>query len=115
MKKKSSKLFVLLILLALLVFNFRLVKVTGISMEPTFNDGKILLLYKNPFNLYTYKAKDIILATHNNLILIKRITHINKRDSNNWKYSIHGDNQDSSYDSGVFGYIDQKDILGLVL
>ena len=118
------------------------VRVDGKSMNPTLNNGEILILNKLDKN---YKRLDIVVFNYNGERLIKRVLGLpgesikvenNKlyingiltADYNTTVltkdfevseikdncYFLVGDNRYDSYDSRYIGCIDEKDILGTV-
>ena len=82
-------------------------RVTGNSMLPTLQQGDIVLLSKK---FDTIQIGDIIVFSHpkTNKKIIKRLQ---KKEGN--KLFLEGDNLKESTDSREFGWIDQKDILGI--
>ena len=111
MKHKKLFFFQLpLMILAILIANtFRVARVTGISMEPTYHDGD-RLLYCRVIKPY---AGAVVIATDpedNSSVLIKRVEKIEGDE-----VYLLGDNRDHSEDSRSFGPVNSSQIKGVVL
>ena len=67
--------FIAVIIVALLIkiYIFSPVRVNGTSMEPTLNDGEILLLNEIGYRLHGVNRFDIVVANINGEMLIKRV------------------------------------------
>jgi len=74
-------------------------------MLPTIADGSIVIAIKRPAQL-----NDIVVATVDGLEVIKRVT-----DSSGTKVFLSGDNTKASRDSRIYGYIDARSIIGIVV
>jgi signal peptidase I len=104
------------------VFVFNVVKVEGISMEPTYYSNDILVINK----LQTPSLNDVVVVkspSNENNYIIKRITAVEgmtvfyngkeitlKED----EYFLMGDNYYKSNDSRAFGPITHDKIIGVV-
>ena len=103
----------LLLLLVLFVKNFfyEVFTVSQRSMEPTLNEGDLLLVSVIHYKFFKPKAGDVVvLVSPEGKLVVKRIEKINEG-----KIFVVGDNQMESLDSRVWGYIDQKKIVGKVI
>ncbi|NLJ16655.1 MAG: signal peptidase I [Clostridiales bacterium] len=142
-KCKNLKLYICLAAsLALSIFfllNFKIIIVEGNSMQPTFNNGKILLAKKGG----AFNKNDIIVFKYKDELLVKRIIAVGKDivtlcDSsiyiNDVKISpfsyegdkkeynlkddyffVIGDNYQQSIDSRSFGPVSKENIIGKVM
>ncbi len=79
-------------------------------MQPMFNDGEKVWSYSWAFLFNSPKKNDVVVFTHNNIFLMKRVNNISKD-----KYFLSGDNKTDSMDSSSFGPIDKNKILGKVI
>ena len=90
----------------------RLIKVTGDSLYPEYQNGDFVITSKIPVLFGTLKAGDVVVFSRQPYgLLIKRIDHIDDRGS---RYYVLGTHLHST-DSRVFGSIDRRDILGKVI
>jgi len=89
---------------------FRLLRISGHSMEPTIKNGSVVVISNILFMFKTPKEKDIIAFKNKDKVFIKRISKIN-----NGKYFLEGDNKNDSLDSRKIGLIEGKDIIGKVI
>ncbi len=84
--------------------------VQGDSMEPTLNNGEVVLVQP----MAIYGVGDIILAEHpyrRNIKILKRIAQIDPDDS----VQLIGDNPSNSTDSRTFGAVSIESIIGKVV
>lgn len=88
------------------MFGFRIIKVSGHSMEPTIKDGSYVLIKKQR----RYKTGDIIAFEHQRTTMLKRLTSIS-----NDRALVAGDNLNDSLDSRQLGSIPVSEILGKAL
>lgn len=116
-------------------FNFKTVQVSGVSMLPTFKNGRRLLVSKAYWLVGNIRHKDIVVVRDENPTgyIIKRVAYmageeVDWKDSpeghrlTNGKYKVPegtvfvlGDNRPQSEDSRKFGPVPLKSILGKVL
>jgi nickel-type superoxide dismutase maturation protease len=90
----------------------QILKVTGESLSPLFQEGDYVLIGKIPLFLRSLKSGDIIVFRHPHYdILIKRIESISPDTDEIYVLGAHPD----SADSRRFGPIRRKDIVGKVL
>ncbi len=91
---------------------FRIIKVSGESMSPDFNDGDYVLVSRIPLFLGRVKVNSIIVFdTLKYGILIKKVSSI---DSQNGHFLFTGINQ-NSLSTDKIGTIQKKDIIGSVI
>lgn len=84
--------------------------IKGHSMRPTFNEGEKVWLNRWSFLFNSPKKNDVVVFTHNNKFLMKRVSNVSKD-----RYFLSGDNKTNSLDSSSFGPIDKNKILGKVI
>ena len=84
--------------------------VKGHSMYPMFKDGNNVLLFRWAFLFNSPKKNDIVVFTHNNKYLMKRVVKVSKD-----KYFLSGDNRNDSLDSHHLGFIHRNQIIGKVI
>ena len=106
---KWVSLICVVLIVALLIYLFPVIKICGDSMYPTLNDGDIILgcrLCKSfkKKRVYVYRPPE----QGKRYFVIKRLTHIS-RDTG--KLFFEGDNSDYSYDSRMYGYISPKKVI----
>ena len=105
------------ILLTLLYF-FPIVAVVGDSMYPTYKD-KELLLGRSKFNADNIKVGDVVVFKTpyvRDKLLIKRVYAIHEEVfSDSKSFFMLGDNRDNSNDSRNFGWIDEEDLVAVVI
>lgn len=90
---------------------FKIIKVTGESLSPTYQEGDYVLLGTISF-LFDIKPGDTIAFQHPVYgTMIKKVTRVLNRGD--W-YEVHGSHPDS-VDSHVFGPIPQDTVVGKVL
>jgi signal peptidase I len=90
----------------------KLLKVTGASLEPDYQDGDFVLISKIPFFFVPVQAGDVIVFHHEIYgTLIKRIERLVPEQNG---YYVLGTRQDS-IDSRVIGVIAKKDVIGKVI
>ena len=87
-------------------------KVTGESLYPLYNEGDFVIISKIPFVLNRLKIGDIIVFKHSLYgTMIKQVKEINKEGD---RLCVIG-TQGNSVDSRQFGEIDKASILGKVV
>lgn len=89
-----------------LTANVNIFNIEGESMQPTLFNGDKVLVQTN----CDVEVGDIVIIEFQEEYLIKRITSI-KDDS----IYIEGDNQDNSFDSNDFGWINISQVYGKVI
>ena len=105
---------IVLVLAVMILITFGLTETSGISMEPTFKDGDLLLVN------YRVTPKDgdvLILDTSDMEGWENSATQIVKRYHAKYSkdgYYVLGDNADHSYDSRYCGEIDKERLIGVV-
>ena len=87
-------------------------RVVGNSMQPTLNDGD-LLIYKR-FNLKNHKLKEgtLIILRHplkERTLIVKRVFRLSLN-----KLEVRGDNENESVDSRKFGLVNYTQVKGIV-
>ena len=116
----------IILIIILRIFAFTLIEVEGESMNPTFEDNDIALVYKLSYLNKEPKEGDIILAEEptKGTLVIKRIVGIpgDTISSENKSYTlkggeyfIRGDNKGHSRDSDTYGPVKRESIKGEVL
>ena len=109
--------FIVGILLTFLYF-FPIVAVVGDSMYPTYKNGE-LLLGRSHFSVDDIKIGDVVVFKTpyvEGKLLIKRVHSIHEEVfSDSKSFFMLGDNRDNSNDSRNFGWIDEKDLVAIVL
>lgn len=110
MKKIFSRLNIICAFLIYLCFVFRVTVVQGYSMQPTLENGSVLICN----TLATPQVGDIVVirpfVAVGDQFIIKRITDIQDN-----KIFVQGDNRENSYDSRSFGWLDMNQVLGVVI
>ena len=90
----------------------RLIKVTGDSLYPDYQNGDFVITSKVPVLFGALKAGDVVVFVRQPYgLLIKRIERV---ESNGKQFFVLG-TQLHSVDSREFGLVDRRDILGKVL
>jgi signal peptidase I len=90
----------------------RLLKITGQSLSPEYQEGDFVLISKIPLFISTLRPGDIIAFHHSTHgTLIKRVDHLLPKSNQIFVTGTHP----SSIDSHQFGAIKQQDIIGKVL
>ncbi|MCL5010004.1 MAG: S26 family signal peptidase [Patescibacteria group bacterium] len=81
-------------------------------MEPQFKTGDRVLAGYIPYLISQPKIGDIIVFKDRNTerVFVKRIKKIKEN-----RYFVEGDNRKDSLDSGKFGWIEKKEIMGKVI
>ena len=100
----------LVAVIVLVAYCFPIIQVCGDSMNPTFQDGDIILGCR----LYTLKRK-LIYVYHppvGEKYVIKRLTQVSSTTN---KLFFEGDNPDYSYDSRMYGYISRDKVVAQYL
>lgn len=106
----TTRLILFSILIVTLAF-FRPIQVSGVSMQPTLQDGQFLILNTLDKDI---EIGDIVvvkpLVCAGGKIIIKRVTNIQDN-----KVFVEGDNKDNSLDSRTFGWINKDSIMGVII
>lgn len=94
------------------LFPFHKLRIYGHSMEPTLQEGTVVLVNTYAFWFRSPKKNDIVALydPRDKKILVKRII---KKDKN--MFFVQGDNTLHSTDSREFGMINRRDILGKIV
>lgn len=82
-------------------------RVSGNSMLPTLQSGRIVLGYRW---FYRLKPGDVVILRHNGLEKIKRIVAVNSQG-----ISVQGDNRKESTDSRHFGAVPKSTVIAKLL
>jgi signal peptidase I len=91
---------------------FRVLKVTGDSLLPEYQEGDFVLVVKIPFFLHGLAVGDIIVFKHSKLgMLIKRIDKIEAHGAEIFVTGTHP----NSMDSRSFGFVPYRDVIGKVI
>ena len=91
---------------------FRIIKVTGKSLWPEYQEGDYVVLTTIPFFFKSLKGGDVVVFRHPDYgELIKKIEHINTEQGT---ITVIG-SLPSSIDSRQFGPINKSDLIGKVL
>ncbi len=102
------------------MFGFGIVKVSGPSMTPTFNDGDWLFIKwsASGARMPRLKIGKIVLIERRSapgVYLIKRIKKIDRSgELDNWAFWVEGDNTEGN-DSRKWGWISQDEICGRII
>ena len=90
----------------------KLLKVTGASLEPSYQDGDFVLVSKIPI-LFRFVRKGDVIVFHHEVYgtLIKRIDRLVPEQNG---YYVLGKREDS-IDSRIIGIIAKKDVIGKVI
>ena len=90
----------------------RLIKVTGDSLYPEYQNGDFVITSKIPVLFGSLSAGDVVVFIRQPYgLLIKRIERVDDAEK---RFFVLG-TQLNSVDSREFGWIDRRDILGKVL
>ena len=90
----------------------KLLKVTGASLEPSYQEGDFVLVSKIPFFFKFVRKGDVIVFHHEVYgTLIKRIDRLVPEQNG---YYVQGTREDS-IDSRLIGIIAKKDVIGKVI
>jgi signal peptidase I len=91
---------------------FKLLKVSGDSLRPAYQDGDFVLVSKIPYLFAPAKPKDVIAFRHPLYgTMIKMVGHLTADGKEIHVIGIH----DRSVDSREFGVVSPKDIVGKVI
>ncbi len=91
---------------------FRIIKVTGDSLSPVYNDGDFVLIVKIPIFLINIRVGDIVVFKHPIYgQLIKKVHLVSDQEDKIFVVGFH----ENSVDSRQFGAISKKEILGKVI
>ncbi len=91
---------------------FRIIKVTGKSLSPAYQEGDYVVITTIPFFLRRIKRGDIVVFHHEQYgTMIKLVSDISLEDQ---QVSVKG-TQEYSVDSSSFGPIDRSKIVGRVI
>lgn len=94
---------------------FRLGKIAGDSMHPTYTDGEYVLVRK--VHLKHKIVEGEVYAIHRrdtNEYIIKRVTHLLNVSPNQYLF-VEGDNEEVSLDSRHYGYLPREWVVGKVV
>lgn len=92
----------------------QVVKVSGSSLAPHYQEGDFVIIVKIPFFLHINRLKeeDVIVFRHPKFgVMMKRIHYFSPQEGGIFVYGTHP----SSVDSRQFGPIRQEDIIGKVI
>ena len=90
----------------------KLIKITGESLKPLFDDGDFVLATKIPFIFNRIKNGDIVVFNNSiHGMMIKRVDDYDKNNGELWVTGTHPD----SVDSRELGPINQRDLVGKVV
>ena len=90
----------------------RLIKVTGDSLYPEYQNGDFVITSKIPVLFGSLRTGDVVVFVHQPYgLLIKRIERVDDTES---RFFVVG-TQLHSVDSREFGWINRREILGKVL
>ncbi|MBN1536046.1 MAG: S26 family signal peptidase [Anaerolineales bacterium] len=90
----------------------KIIKVTGDSLSPVYNDGDFVLIAKIPVCLFKIKTGDVVVFEHpEHGQLIKKVASISTQEGTLFVIGFH----ENSMDSRHFGAIGKNDILGKVI
>lgn len=106
---------IVLVLAVMIFITFGLTETSGISMEPTFQDGDLLLVN---FKVTPEDGDVLILDTSDMEGWENSATQIVKRYYAKYStegYYVLGDNSEHSYDSRYCGEIDKERLVGVVV
>lgn len=97
-----------------LFIRYEIIRVSGVSMQPTYYDGDLVLIDKK--KPIAYKEGDILVYTppRRDYLVIKRVGEITKI-KRLYYYMMYGDNRNYSIDSRNYGAIPHKTIEGKVV
>lgn len=91
---------------------FRIIKVTGDSLSPTYNDGDFVVITRIPVLLLNLKVGDIVVFNHPEYgQLIKKVDSILAQRNKIFVIGFH----ENSVDSRIFGTVNKNEILGKVI
>ena len=96
----------IVVVIAILLYIFPIIEVCGESMNPTFNDGDIILGCR----LYSLNVNSVYVfhPPVGEKYVIKRLTQVSSTTN---KLFFEGDNSDCSYDSRMYGYISRDKVV----
>lgn len=91
---------------------FRLIKVTGESLSPLFNDGDYVVITTAPFFFRKINRGDVVVFRHDEVgIMIKRVEYIDPSSNTLFVSGTHP----SSVDSKQLGPISINTLIGKVI
>jgi nickel-type superoxide dismutase maturation protease len=91
---------------------FQILKVTGASLSPSFQEGDYVVVIKVPFLLSTLRSGNVIVFNQPQYgVMIKRIDDISPDGDHIFVLGSHPE----STDSRQFGPISRSDVIGKVL
>lgn len=91
---------------------FRLVKVTGESLSPSFREGDYVVITTLPFIKRKIRRGDVVVFRHTDYgTMIKKVEHIAREQDEVYVIGVHED----SVDSKRFGPISGKSMIGKVI
>lgn len=89
-----------------------MLRVTGQSLAPEYNEGDFVLIAKIPFLYNQLQNDDVIVFQHPTYgVMIKKIASIGQQGEEIFVIGVH----DNSVDSRSFGSIKRADVLGKVV
>ena len=83
-------------------------------MEPTLEEGNVVLVNRLSYLFNKPKIKDSVVIKRGKYYIIKRITKINPSADGD-KIFVVGDNKKDSTDSRKFGWVYRQEIVGKVI
>ncbi len=90
----------------------RLIKVSGHSLEPVYQDGDFVLASKIPILFGRLKTGDVVVLRHKAYgLMIKIVERMDLQADRIYVIGLH----DDSVDSRTFGPVGKKDLAGKVL
>ena len=98
-----------------LFLRYEIIRVTGISMQPTYNDGDFVLIdKKRPKKAYKEGDNLVFTPPNSDHLVIKRVGQAVKIKDTQF-YMMYGDNRDNSIDSRNYGGVAHLSIEGKVV
>jgi signal peptidase I len=91
---------------------FRLLKVSGDSMNPVYKDGDFVFIFKNPYCLSNLKPGDTVIFKHQPYgLIIKMIERMDAASNEIFVVGLHP----NSIDSRQMGPIRKQELVGKVI